>query len=435
MPEPRQEPATHEAVSLLEELTAAYQQGSTMKITAGELGLLDALNSPDLQVSSTAASQIHKFGEKLYELVVKDDRFPGNSVRMVRGDSGAGGFYPNFVGVPLVRRALQSGSPEAAIEWLQKVLATTAATGKTIHALWGVPVDREIQLTRDVRIVQIDTLPDSVQKQWITGYSHFRAGSPVMTMFDFERPQSALMVSRRIEPFTFDPDTQSNFTHDEFSQTHELLLDVTLALTVVGPRVPISAAQWFTFDDPDLEQASMMSGSRRGQMIEILPRGFTDYPILDPEEAPQVVQAYLALHADARNKVRVALQRLNQAQRRHNVGDRAVELSTAFETLLGDKVTTEMTHKIKVRSVRLIGGTDEVRKKNSDVIKEAYNIRSKLVHTGHVDATSTKTVCGQQMSVSDIIDHTITMCADLIKIIILSGAIPDWSIFDIAEQA
>lgn len=434
MPEPREEPAAHQEVSLLEELTRAYQQGSTMKITAGGLGLLDALNSPDLEVSSAAAIKLHEWGDKLNDLVVKDNRFPGNSVRMVRGDGGASAFYPSSVGVPLVHRAFQTNSPEAAIEWLQKVLATTAATGNTIHALWGVPVDREIQLTPAVRIVPIDALPDSVQKQWITGYSYFRASTPVMTMLNFEQPKSALMAARRIEPFTYDPDAEADLTHDEFSQTHELLLDITLALTVVGPRVPISAAQWFTFDDPDLDQASMLSDSRRGQLLEILPNRPGDYPMLDPTEAQQIVQAYLALHGDTQRKVRIALQRLNQPQRRHSVGDRAQELSTASETLLGDNATTEMTHKVKVRSVRLVGGADEIRKKNTAVINKAYSIRSTLVHTGHVNSARFETICGQRMSASDIIDHSVTMCVDLIKIIIRRGSIPNWSIFDITEQ-
>lgn len=205
-------------------------------------------------------------------------------------------------------------------------------------------------------------------------------------------------------------------------------------MTVVGPRVPISAAQWFNFDDPDLDLASILSGTRRSQLLEILPNLPGDYPILDPTEAQHIVQGYLALQGDTQHKVRVALQRLNQAQRRRNVGDRALELSTAFETLLGDDATTEMTHKIKVRSARLVGGPDDVRKKNAAIINKAYEIRSKLVHTGHVDPAKFKIVCGQRMSASDIIDHAVTVCVDLIKIIIRRGSIPNWSIFDITEQ-
>lgn len=433
MPNTQQESVKQE-VSLLEELTAAYQQSSAMKFAASELALLDALKSPNIEVSTKAAIQLHQLGDKLNQLVIKDGRFPGDSNRMVQGDGGASAFYPYCIGSQLVRRTLQTGSPKAAIEWAQKVLATTTANGKSIHALWGVPVGQEILLTSEVKIVPIEDLPESYQKQWITGRSYFPMESLVTSMLDLTPPKSALVMNRCIEPFTYDPAIQTNLPNDGFIKTDELLKDIALALTVVGPRVPITAAQWFTFDDPDLEQAGMMSGGRRGQMLEILPNRHSNYPMLCPTEAPQIVQAYLALHGKTRDKVRVALQRLNQAQRRHNVGDRAVELSTAFETLLGDDTTTEMTHKIKVRSVRLIGGADEVRKRNAAIINKAYSIRSTLVHTGHVDTARSESICGQRMSVSDIIDHTIIMCVDLIKIIIRRGSIPNWPIFDITEQ-
>lgn len=287
----------------------------------------------------------------------------------------------------------------------------------------------EIQLTPDVKIVPIGALPDSAQKQRLTQVN----SSPYWSVLNHAEPESALLMGRRIEPFTFDPETQPNLQNDEYIATHELFLDIALALTVVGPRSVISAMKWFNFDDPDLEYA-LLGSSHSSHMHEIVPSQPGNYLALDSNEAPQIVQGYLALSGTTRDKVRVALQRLNQAQRRHNIGDRAVELSTAFETLLGDNGTTEMTHKIKVRSVRLLGGTAEVRERNAAVIYKAYNIRSKLVHTGSVSATGTETVCGQRMNFSEIINQTILMCADLIKIIIKRGSIPEWSIFDITEQ-
>lgn len=428
-----QEHGANNEVDLLSALTAVYQQLRIIKLPTGDMGLLEALNSQSIDPSSSAILQIRQASEGLKDILVKDSHFPGNSVRMIRADGGSSGFYPEFAVSHLVQKTLQTGSPETSIEWLQQILATTTATGKTIHALWGVPVDREIQLTPQVKIVPIEMLPESPQKKLISGGLYFPRSSLVMASLDYEQPKSALTVDRKIEPFVFDPNVGQNFNNDEFVQIHELLLDVTLVLTVVGPRVPISAAQWFTFDDPDLNQVSITSGARRSQSHEILPN-YCEYPSLDSVEASDIVQAYLALPAGTRNKVRVALKRLNQAQRRHNVGDRAVEISIALETLLGDNANTEMTHKIKVRSVRLLGGSNEFRQKNASIISKTYNIRSKLVHMGIADAASSETVCGQTMSASDIINHAITMCADLTKIIIRRGSIPDWKDFDITEQ-
>ena len=390
------------------------------------------LNLFNFDKSIDALLQIHKFSEPLKAVIVADSRFFGSRVRILRDDRGGNGFYPNFVGSTLIRRALQFG-PAAAIKWLIKVLSTTAATGKTIQTLWGVSVREVVQLTPEVSIVPIGSVPESKQKQWLTQGSYLQGSSLVMSMLDFVVPQSALIVNRKIEPFTYDPESQEPFPNDDYIETHRLLLDIALALTVVGPREVISAPRWFTYDDQDLEYVQLGS-SRSSQLIEILPNQHKEYPELDPKEAQKLVQGYLALQGKTRDKVCVALQRLSQAQRRHNVGDRAVELSTAFETLLGDDTTNEMTHKIKVRSVRILGGTDETRKRNAAVINKAYKIRSKLVHTGHVDATEIFTICGQKMAISEIIENTITMCSELIASIISRGSIPDWSIFDITEQ-
>jgi hypothetical protein len=428
MSEVQQEVTDH----LLKELTAILQEASTTKINVGEIGVLDALNSPDIDMSSSVNRILSDFGERLNKLVVQDARFPGNNPKMIGEYGGTFEFYPNYVGIYLVRRTLQTNSPEAAIESLRKVLTSTFATGKTIYPIWGVTVAQEIQLTETVKVVPIEQIPDSAQKEWITGHKYYSSNSPIMSAFDFEAPTAALLANRRIEPIISDASTK--LIHDDVSKTDELLKDITLALTVVGPRASIPSTNWFTFDDPDIQQSSLMSGLRRFAPIEILPRFSMGYPLLDAFEAKSIVQAYLTLPKETRNRVRVALKRLNQAQLRHDVGDRALELSTAFETLLGDNGKTEMTHKIKVRSVRLIGGTDEVRKKNSAIINKTYGIRSCLVHTGVVDNAGSETICGQQTRFSEIIDHATIMCADLIKIIIRSGSIPDWPDFDIAEK-
>ena len=84
MQEPQKKPVTYEPLSLLEGLTAAYQQGSTIKFTANELGLLEALDSPNPEVSTAASFKTHELGEKLTEILVKDECFPGHSVRIIR---------------------------------------------------------------------------------------------------------------------------------------------------------------------------------------------------------------------------------------------------------------------------------------------------------------------------------------------------------------
>jgi hypothetical protein len=158
-------------------------------------------------------------------------------------------------------------------------------------------------------------------------------------------------------------------------------------------------------------------------MLEILPNRSGDYPKLDPVEAQRIVRAFLTLKEPARSKVRLALQRLNFAQRRRSIGDRALELSIGFETLLLTRSEQRKTKNLVTRTVNLLGGGKEVRKSNADTIRETYDIRSELVHAGRI-ATGSRLVNGIPTNVSDIVERATVMCSELIAIIIRRGSIP-----------
>src|SRR5262249_7711784 len=142
----------------------------------------------------------------------------------------------------------------------------------------------------------------------------------------------------------------------EARQIDRLLADVTLVLTLVGPRVAISSFIWFEFDDPDLQQLAPLADMYRGRRLEILPSTSADYPALDASEAQALIQGFLALNEDTQQKLRMALQRLNLAQRRRGIGDRAVEVCIALEILLGDEGGSDVNHKVTIRSALLVGG-------------------------------------------------------------------------------
>ncbi|PYT04562.1 MAG: hypothetical protein DMF60_14915, partial [Acidobacteria bacterium] len=351
-------------------------------------------------------------------------------------ESGGGlGFYPTFCGSEVVKRILRTGDPQEAIDWLSKVLNTTEATGKSITALWGVAIDRRFALTSEMEIVQIDDLPESQQKSWIAALPLLGASSPIMSSLSFTKPTSALVVKRTIRPFVYDPKVDPTAADGEFTAIWERFNETARCLTLLGPRVSLIAAHWFTFDDPDLEEANVLGAGRSQPFIEILPIAHQEYPMLNATEAPKLVQSYLALNPTIRNRVSVALDRLSQAQRRHDAGDQAVELMIALESLLGDKAKTEMMHKVRVRAARLMGGSADTRTRNSSVINRVYDIRSKLVHNGErTRGDAMVTLQGQRLTAAQLLKEATETCMGVIKSIILRGSIPNWPDFDIAEH-
>ena len=147
------------------------------EVTPGAPSLLDALKSPDMQIHGDAALKLHNWCSGLPPLLLADSRFGGAQPRMIRGESGASGFFPNFVAPGLVRKALESGDARSAIRWLEKVLSTPHADGLSITVLWGVPIDQRVDLTPEVSIIPIKDVPDSEQKQWLDTMMYARSDS------------------------------------------------------------------------------------------------------------------------------------------------------------------------------------------------------------------------------------------------------------------
>lgn len=414
--------------ALKEFLEEKLQKASTYRFEP--MALLDVLKIDPQNFHSRAPLVLNEMTSGLEDLIASDVRFIGRTVKMVRTLNGAYGFYPSFVGPRLLRRTFDTGSASAAIAWLQKVLSTQVADGKFITALWNVPIGAEVQLAPNVCLVPFDSLPHSGQKTAIEN-SQFQTGI-IATPLVWTLPSSALVVPYQVAPFLCGQEEPSAID-GSFSVLHQSIADIILLLTLVGPRVAIEAAHWFNFDDPDLELA-LLGQSRGSQMMEILPKlTGQNPPTLNAEDAIAIIRQFNALAPNAKEKIKIATDRLRRALLRHQPADRAVEVSIALEILCGDNQTSEMTHKVKIRAVRLLGGTQGVRERNRAILSKTYDIRSKLVHQGRHD-TRPISVLGESMEVDAVIFEACHLCAELIKTVIQRGAFPDWLHFDINDH-
>jgi hypothetical protein len=191
---------------------------------------------------------------------------------------------------------------------------------------------------------------------------------------------------------------------------------------------------WFEFHDPDLQYMASMMAGRQMRRIEIMPSKTTEYPLLAAKEAQELVPFFLNLDVKLKDKIRVALHRLNIAQRRGSLGDRAVDRCIALESLLGGSDNQEVTHKVTTRAARQLGGNDQDRVRKRDVVSLTYGFRSAMVHEGS-EPKGMKKVAGEDRPVAEIIEAAAAICVDVIKLIMHKGKIPDWKLFDVqADQ-
>ena len=180
---------------------------------------------------------------------------------------------------------------------------------------------------------------------------------------------------------------------------------------------------WHHYEDTELDDAKL-GISRGSQHIEIAPMHLGSVSELNGELASGIVKGYLAMAAKTKKRVRIALERLNQAMRRMQPGDKAMELSIALETLLADG-GSENTYKIGLRSALVIGGSNERRLRVRAIIGGAYVMRSKIVHSGEVSRETKVQGIGSMDSVN-LANEAAEVCAEVIRKIIHLGHIPHW---------
>jgi hypothetical protein len=333
----------------------------------------------------------------------------------------------------IVKKTLSTASPEKTIAWLEKILSTQKAFGFSIMAVWGINVNKPVPLGSDVSLLPIEMLPESYQKKHlldIDWHRHFMDSMP-RTAF-FETPKAALICRTLIEPLTYYHKNADKLPRNQEFSGRELLNEVQLVLTIIGPCVPIHACSWFQFVDTDIEDAKFGYNTSY-QHLEIMPMRIAPLGDFDYKCASSIVSKYLAIEGTLKKRIRLALERLNQGLRRTNAGDRAMEIAIALEVLLADG-GTENTFKVGLRSALLIGGDIKTRLENRAIVGGAYTMRSALVHSGVVSKETNLVRIGKMPS-EEVAKRAAILCAHVIKIIILRGHLPDWYEFELSTVA
>lgn len=393
--------------------------------------LMEAMESDDLRAHALAAMDVMRIADGLDALIRSDSRFVGDTQMFIRTDNGGSNFTFRL-GTRLLEEAAKRNSAAAAIDWASRVLSTTAASGLIVSPVWGVSVEGPVELGNGITLIPLNQVPQSPGLRWLEHQQKMAGNGLISTTLTWQEITAALVLKREIQnAVSPEAETDHGAAMAAAESVDRLFQDTSLVLALVGPRVVTPVTRWFTFDDPDIEAATG-GGSRATRIHEILPLRMRPTVMLDPALAQTVVKEFFALDPKGKTAktLRVALLRLQQSMTRHNVGDASVELSIALEALCGDEQTSEMTHKVTVRAVRLLGGGEATRKRNYALIKRIYGIRSKLVHRGQ-EPTGTHTVEGTAMSAEALLAEGTALCAHLIRTILARGAIPDWSEFDI----
>ena len=356
-------------------------------------------------------------------VLTKQPEFAGENGFRIHGPNYNHSFRASEAAPIMVERIRAGASPEAVVDWLEKVLKTERAEGLSVMALWGVTTDGRVELGQGIALIPFNQVPASPERDYLLAPERF---SPFTFPFSRSRaPTVALLVRGIVKPFI----TKSNEPYDPPADPFKyrnLLDDARLALTCIGPSAPLEAGSWFQLDDPDL-QAAGAHGGVMGTLHEIPGSGFEPETEITSEDAGAIVSGFLGLKDASRAKVRVSLERLNQAMRRRLPGDKALELSIALEALLTaeDEQPGEHTYKVGLRASLLVGADAGQRVANRAIVAAVYRLRSAVMHRG--TAPESIGVRGQgHLPSSKVVELGASVVSKAIQRVIVDGRLPDW---------
>lgn len=290
-----------------------------------------------------------------------------------------------------------------------------------ITPIWGIKTKEPIIINDRIRLVPINDLPDSKQKDELLNFQNndFFFGNIILS-----RPETAIVAKQKI--------TRQDIK-EQYKNIDYFTDKISTALVAFFPCAIWEYSRWIQFDNPDFDTLSMKADKAK-PIIDILPKFTFSKEITQNEYALIIdfLNKYLNLDEKVRDKINIALVRLNNSLKRTNEGDRALELSIAFEVLLSEESTSEISYKVRVRGSRLIGGDINQRLKNFDILSNIYSIRSQMVHKGSVKAGKQYNIFGLgKINAHEVCTESTVLCANLINIIIDYRSFPKWREFDI----
>lgn len=371
-----------------------------------------------------------KHSHPIRDVLADCEEFAEGRNIMICYGSGARAVSPQWAANFILRQAINVG-PSNAVDNYERIMSLKESEIMLIMALRGVSAEKDICLTENVKLVPISSLPPSKHKEMLENphIVNSQRGIFPKPRMPLGNQQAALVMTFLVSPIFKDANEKDGGS--AYFDAYGLLGDIMSCLTVVGPSCPMQEMSWTQYSDEILDAASNASSGSSYSIPEITPFALPVSPPIEEENARPVIESYLNLDGDSRTKIGVALHRLNQAMRRGEAGEKALDLCIALECLLVDD-PGEHTHKVSTRSAIITKNTLEERVRAKNIIKHTYALRSKVVHSGVAGDGTYRVVAGEEkIDANQLTDKAIELTVELAKKLISRGGVDDWGEFDL----
>lgn len=219
----------------------------------------------------------------------------------------------------------------------------------------------------------------------------------------------------------FVPENDRNYPRD-LARWNELETSVSILAISTGVSV-VWSAMWSQM--ADWVPCSEMAGARPELPPEMYRRIVKTLSLFRGTYARALHQKYWALDEATRNILHVPIERLNRALRSIGSVDSAIDLGIALESIFLSERSDEggeISFALRVRSARFFGRSPARRRAISILIRDAYSLRSRAVHSGSFERSSRKNKIDPTLCLS----RTSSLLLLALRRIIRAGRMPDW---------
>ena len=346
-----------------------------------------------------------------------------------------GGFFPTISYKNLLSWLLYVATRESvdiAIEKLTAYLYLDHNPVIEMLALSGVEVEKPLQITNEITLVPFENIPSPQLKEMLDPAmlkpeNLIKSGSPLIYSIDRSKPKSA--TAALVRNTELSPKIVISFDDKDYvpPKIDTLIYEVCECLTLIGKCTPLPIAHSYILED--WIPCSGITGFGISTPIHdvINPNAF----LLSGDDVQNVIticNKFIQLKQETRDKLRVPIQRLNQARRRQSLADKAIDLGISFEALfLGDRNEKEqISFTFRLRGAWFLGKNFEERDDLIRKFQKIYDCRSTAVHTGKLDQ-EIKLGKQNKISASIFLDQADSLCAQAIMKVIDDGKFPDWN--------
>lgn len=329
------------------------------------------------------------------------------------------------LGTRLFEKGVQWGNDiPAAVDWLLRLLMTRKAKGLLKVVIWGVTLNKEIELSATTRLLPFSALPDSwMKRRIIERAGPCYDGSVWLTETYYDMP--ALAMVREVADF---PYIRTDAASVQVMKALTIEADELAVLIQAGSAGhPLAVAYWFEYADRELEYSEWENTFR--WLLPEVPPYVKRTSLADPEAIKQNLKHFQTLTPDRRSRLLRSMERFRQSQCRREMIDRVLDLALAFEIAVSeDEDNAPPSWKVSVRSAQLIGGQLKARQENRAVIAALYGLRNQASHGGNLKSRSVS------QTVEGIVEASTRLYVELTKTLLALPSKPDWKALELEPR-